>query len=301
MARTTKRQREKTATVPVNKETRRAQPEAQPKAQPQPCRFLGLPIELRNMVYKYLLPQVHQIRVQPTGTGRDYVVSSHPINWASRKLHAEFSDALRLYSFTGPTSVVGEVVDFNFYALEAFLKRVIGKEGNLHNFDRNFVSNGTRSQRKLAIALTITSEWCRSPDAKQITRWFTFLDRQISAGNIRTEYEFFLDYHFKNVEDRAAAKKVMKLMASGQKRSGRWPGIVKCLYHWEKFGGDQRKAEAHARHVERQEKMDLGAVERYEDELSDWGGSIVDSDEEEDYLGVVQEYDVSNGDGEEDD
>lgn len=253
-----------------------------------PLRFLDFPRELRDEIYDLVIAQeeIWEVQVQPTGSGKNNIIGVHGLFDTCRQTRREFSDQLKEYPVSEPTSVLADVVDFNFYALETYLKRVIKAEGDLRAFDHEIDPNDD-TRRQLIVALTVTRDWCRNPDAKHIARWFKFLDKLLAQGYV-DEDQYFVTYRFKLVEDREATKTVVRRLASGNKGSARWAQVLKDFNTW--YGNGTGKSGRKLEDAKKSQRwLDEGKLvgredvyHVYEDQLSDWEDEgAVDNDDDD--------------------
>lgn len=230
--------------------------------QPTPS-LLGLPRELRNMIYSYFTPTINTVFLESAGKGRSLkysVKADHPLSYVCRQIHSEFSQEVAVYRRTDAQNVVAHVRDFNFYALLGYLKSVQGNGANLEDFDIMAADNGQPGARRLIIKLAASSQWLRGPDLRGSIAWVKF--RRDLTENFGDPDQIFAMYEFVWAEYAELAHHTMLQILEGAEpdANSSWLEFYRSFAEWYQFRGNVEAAENFWERVDKDRRYRLGEM-----------------------------------------
>ncbi|KAK3641084.1 hypothetical protein LTR56_011530 [Elasticomyces elasticus] len=234
-----------------------------PKRRPQQTsRFFSIPVELRDHIYEYLLPQTMDvILVQPTGKGlsQNHHVSPYqplPLSQVCEQIRNEVSARAKAQSFGEVVSVCFHAYDFNFSALQGYLTMLANKDpARLSSFKRNGALVTTHT---LIVQLSVSDAWCKNPETQSLTNWSKFVRDTASVSATET----LAEYQFSEVEDKDVVRDALSLLAAGPEPDKEALQIAQAFSRWYMFRGDKARERWFAKEVRRQEQEAMGLVDR---------------------------------------
>ena len=172
--------------------------------EPTPFRFLDLPDELRDHVYRYCISN-RKAYIVMKGKSRGTVVSEHGLGSVNRQIRHDFAYLLAREAH----AVVARITDFNPHAISRFFKL--------------YRTNNTPG-RRLIIYLSITPGWQKLVDIdafERSVRWFSDQSAAEGGFDVRYRAEDYEEVH----------EEVWRRFTSLPSRlRGPWTGILKALY-----------------------------------------------------------------------
>jgi hypothetical protein len=143
-----------------------------------PFDFLGLPAELRSIIYDFVEPQCNAVSIRQAGFKARPRVVYHPLALINRQLQQEFDDHVRggthVQLYSNGLTILADVFDYNFRAIRAYMEELRRKGPNtafMYDTDEAF---------NLIIELDISG---RDVDTKKLKQWFSWLRTCMRSNN----------------------------------------------------------------------------------------------------------------------